>query len=190
MWKAAAIELSGRRALWKKVKEKESTSRLRAGIEGKNGKLLIDIVEVKANGAFQWVARSWGKRGTYGVGREGDCGKAIEWDYGRGDQGSYSETEEGQRCWSVWYTGRNVEGQRWHSSEMVAHNLQYGVWVRKPPRGWQKAMIVAIHKKGSKKLRMECQADSGELWKPCKGTTGQGESGRWTDKSALRCGRE
>ena len=30
----------------------------------------------------------------------------------------------------------------------------------KTPGGWQKAMIVAIHKKGSKKPCMKCQADS------------------------------
>ena len=39
--------LENRRAFWKKVKEKESTSRLKAGIEGKDGKWLTDTVEVK-----------------------------------------------------------------------------------------------------------------------------------------------
>ena len=48
MWKAAAKELSRKsQGIWKNVKEKESTSRLKARIEGKDGKLLTDTVEVK-----------------------------------------------------------------------------------------------------------------------------------------------
>ena len=35
------------RVIWKKVREKESTSRLKSRIEGKDGKLLTDTVEVK-----------------------------------------------------------------------------------------------------------------------------------------------
>ena len=48
MWKTAAKELSGKlKGFLEESEEKESTSRLSAGIEGKDGKLLTDIVEVK-----------------------------------------------------------------------------------------------------------------------------------------------
>ena len=146
--------LENRRAFWKKVKEKETTSRLRAGIEGKDGKLLTDIVEVKE----RW-------REHFSELLEGDgrgIGMALEEreiEEGLVDEitedeirGAIARLKRGKAAGVCGIQGEMVKAGgdtvvRW------LHLIFNMVWkTGKAPEDWQKAVIVAIHKKGSKKL--------------------------------------
>ena len=155
LWKAAAKELSQKlQGIWKKVKEKESTSRLKVGIEGKDGKLLTDTVEVKK----RWMEH-------FGELLEGD-GEEVDMvlEEREIEEGLLEEiTEEEIRRAIARLKRGKAAGLCGILGEMLKtrgdtvvrwlHIIFNIVWEkRKAPEDWQKAVIVAIHTKGSKKL--------------------------------------
>ena len=136
------------------MEEKESTSRLKAGIEEKDGKLLIDTVEVKK----RWMEHL--SELLEGDGREVDMvleEKEIE-------EGLSKEiTEEEIRRAIARLNRGKAAGVCGIQGEMLKaggdtvvrwlHIIFNIVWEEgKAPEDWQKAVIVAIHKKGSKTL--------------------------------------
>ena len=146
--------LENRRAFWKKVKEKESTSRLKARIEGKDGKLLTDTVEVKK----RWMEH-------FSELLEGDGGEVDMVLEEREIEEGLSEEiteEEIRRAIARLKKGKaagvcGIQGEMLKAGGDTVvrwlHIIFNIVWEKgKAPEDWQKAVIVAIHKKGSKKL--------------------------------------
>ena len=129
------------------------TTQLKAGIEGKDGKLLTDTVEVKKRWMEHFSESLEGDR------REVDMVlEEREIEVGLSEEITEEEIrraiarlKRGKAAGVCGiYTGRN-EGRdtvvRW------LHIIFNIVWEKgKAPEYWQKAVIVAIHKKGSKKL--------------------------------------
>ena len=146
--------LENRRVFWRKVKEKESTSRLKAGIEGKDGKLLTDTVEVKK----RWMEH-------FSELLEGDGGEVDmvleEREFEEGLSEEITE-EEIRRAIARLKRGKaagvcGIQGEMLKAGGDTVvrwlHIIFNIVWEKgKAPEDWQKAVIVAIHKKGSKKL--------------------------------------
>ena len=146
--------LENRRVFWRKVKEKESTSRLKAGIEGKDGKLLTDTVEVKK----RWMEH-------FSELLEGDGGEVDMVLEEREIEEGLSEEiteEEIRRAIARLKRGKaagvcGIQGEMLKAGGDTVvrwlHIIFNIVWEKgKAPEEWQKAVIVAIHKKGSKKL--------------------------------------
>ena len=146
--------LENRRVFWKKVKEEESTSKLKAGIEGKDGKLLTDTVEVKK----RWMEH-------FSELLEGD-GEEVDMvlEERKIEEGLLEEIseEEIRRAIARLKRGKAAGVCGIHGEMLKAegdtvvrwlHIIFNIVWEKgKAPEDWQKAVIVAIHKKGSKKL--------------------------------------
>ena len=137
------------------MKEKESTSRLKAGIEGKDGKLLTDTVEVKK----RWMEH-------FSELLEGDGGEVDMVLEEREIEEGLSEEiteEEIRRAIARLKKGKaaavcGIQGDMLKAGEDTVvrwlHITFNIVWEEgKAPEDWQKAVIVAMHKKGSKMLR-------------------------------------
>ena len=146
--------LKNRRAFWKTVKEKESTSRLKARIEGKDGKLLTDTVEVKK----RWMEH-------FSELLEGDGGEVDMVLEEREIEEGLSEEiteEEIRRAIARLKKGKaagvcGIQGEMLKAGGDTVvrwmHIIFNIVWEKgKAAEDWQKAVIVAMHKKGSKKL--------------------------------------
>ena len=146
--------LENQRAFWKKVKKKKSTSRLKAGSEGKDGKLLTDIVEVQKRWMEHFRELLEGDGGVIDMVLE-----EREMEEGLSEEITEEEIRRAiarlKRGKAAGVCGIQGEMLKAGGDTVVRwlHIIFNIVWEEgKAPEDWQKAVIVAIHKKGSKKL--------------------------------------
>ena len=141
------------RALWKKDKEKENTGRLTTGIEAKDGKLLTEISEVNKRWKEHFRELLEGEREEIGTACE-ENGIDEEWEEIIEEEirRAIGRLKRGKAIGVCGIQGEVLKalGETIVQWLYVIFNM---VWeTGKAPVDWQKAVLVAVHKKGSRKL--------------------------------------
>ena len=145
--------LENRRVFWKKIKGKEEGHRLKLGIESKDGTLLTENGEVKNRWKEYFRELFDGEESEIGTRREVEESEEVA--------DEITEEEVRRAIWKL-KSGKasgvcGIQGELLKAGGEVSvkwlqeiYNMVWRTGV--VPRDWRRAVIVPIHKKGSRKL--------------------------------------